>query len=158
MLSLTVAVDASVAVAALPVMLLDIESGNRASKTVPDSCEASIVLFVKVSVELAVIPPMSDNTSAAERPSIAVPSTFRKSLSATPLVNLGTFVLDMPVSNVADVPSPSDVLTVAPVSKTKLDPSPTINPLSVTAKPATSCSCASSLAFATVPVRLPASK
>ena len=43
-------------------------------------------------------------------------------------------------------------IAVAPVSKTKLDPSPTINPPLVTAKPATSCNCASNLALATVPL------
>ena len=41
------------------------------------------------------------------------------------------------------VPTPSDVLAVAPVSNTKLEPSPTIIPPSVTANPATSASCAS---------------
>ena len=94
---------------------------------------------------------MSDKTSLAERPSIAVPSTFRKSLSATPLVNFGMFVLDIPVSNTAAVPSPNDVLAVDPDSATKLLPSPTIKLPLVTANPATSCSCASSLALGRVP-------
>ena len=40
---------------------------------------------------------------------------------------------------------------VAPDSKTKLDPLPTIIALSVTANPAISCSCASNLALGTVP-------
>ena len=70
---------------------------------------------------------MSERTSLAERPSIAVPSTRRKSLSATPVVNLGTFVFEIPVSNTAAVPNPSDVLAVAPDSATKFEPSPTIN-------------------------------
>ena len=81
-----------------------------------------------------------------------MPSTRRKSLSATPLVNLGIFVLEMPVSNTAAVPKPNDVLTVEPVSKTKFEPSPTIKPPLVTARPATSCNCASSLALGTVPL------
>jgi len=59
-------------------------------------------------------------------------------LSATPEVNLGTFVFDIPVSNTAAVPNPNDVLAVAPFSATKFEPSPTIILPSVTAKPATS--------------------
>ena len=83
---------------------------------------------------------MSDNTSLADLPSISVPSTLRKSLSATPDVNLATLVLDIPVSRTAAVPSPREVLTVAPDSATKLDPLPTIKLPSVTPSPATSCS------------------
>ena len=41
-------------------------------------------------------PPISDNTSLALRPSTVVPSIFKKSLSATPLVNVGTLPLDIP--------------------------------------------------------------
>ena len=78
---------------------------------------------------------MSLNTSDALRPSIAVPSTLRKSLSATPLVNLAIFVSDMPVSNTAAVPNPSEVLAVAPFSATHVDPFPTIKLLSVFAYP-----------------------
>jgi hypothetical protein len=64
---------------------------------------------------------------------------------------------DVPVFKTAAVPSPSDVRAVPAVSSTKLEPSPTIKPPSVTANPATSCSCASSLALATVPVSCAAS-
>ena len=59
---------------------------------------------------------------------------------------------DVPVFKTAAVPSPNEVRAVPAVSKTKLEPSPTIKPPSVTASPATSCSCASSLALAIVPV------
>jgi len=45
------------------------------------------------------------NTSEAERPSMSVPATRRKSSSATPEVNLGTFVFAMPVDKTAAVPS-----------------------------------------------------
>ena len=62
----------------------------------------------------------------------------------------------MPVSSTAAVPSPRLALAVEPDSATKFDPSPTIKLPLVTARPATSCSCASSLALATVPVRLAA--
>ena len=82
--------------------------------------------------------PISDNTSDADRPSMSVPSTLRKSLSATPEVNLATLVFDIPVSNTAAVPRPSDVLAVEPDSATKLLPSPTIKLPLVTARPATS--------------------
>ena len=44
---------------------------------------------------------MSDSTSDADRPSMAVPATRKKSSSATPLVNFGTLLLDIPVSSVA---------------------------------------------------------
>ena len=54
-------------------------------------------------------------------------------------------------ADVAAVPKPRLVLTVAPLSRTKFDPSPTMKPLSVVASPAMSCSCASSRALATVP-------
>ena len=81
-----------------------------------------------------------------------MPSTLRKSSSATPDVNLGTLLLDIPVSWVEDDPKPKEVLAVEPLSATKLDPFPTIKLPSVTPKPATSCNCASSLALATVPV------
>ena len=59
---------------------------------------------------------------------------------------------EVPVFVTAAVPNPRDVRTVAPVSSTKLEPLPTMNPLSVVANPATSCNCASSRALATVPV------
>ena len=95
---------------------------------------------------------MSDNTSLADLPSTAVPSTLRKSLSATPLVNFGMLVLDMPVSSTEAVPKPKDDLAVEPDSATKLLPSPTIKFPSVTARPATSCNCASNLALGTVPL------
>ena len=52
----------------------------------------------------------SGKTSLADLPSIAVPSTLRKSLSATPLVNFGTLVFDIPVSNTAAVPNPMSPL------------------------------------------------
>ena len=100
----------------------------------------------------AVVAPISDKTSDADRPSIAVPSTRRKSLSATPDVNTGTLPLLMPVAATAAVPRPRLVLAVAPDSATKLLPSPTMKLPLVTARPATSCSCASSLALGTVPL------
>ena len=58
------------------------------------------------------------------------------------------------LSNCTSLPVSNDkeALAVAPVSKTKLEPSPTIKPPLVTAKPATSCNCASNLALATVPL------
>ena len=46
-------------------------------------------------------PPISDKTSDAERPSTVVPAIFKKSSSATPVVNLGTFVLAIPNVSVA---------------------------------------------------------
>jgi hypothetical protein len=49
---------------------------------------------------------------------------------------------------VAIVPSPKDVLAVAPDSVTKLEPSPTIKLLSVGVSPAISVSCASLACFA----------
>ena len=60
-------------------------------------------------------------------------------------------MFDIPVSKVEAVPKPNEALAVDPVSKTKFEPSPTIKPPLVTARPATSCSCASNLALATVP-------
>ena len=66
---------------------------------------------------------------------MAVPATLRKSSSATPLVNFGTFVSDIPVANTAAVPNPSEVLAVAPVSATHVEPFPTIKLLSVLANP-----------------------
>ena len=42
----------------------------------------------------------------------------------------------------SEVPKPNDALAVLPVSKTKLEPSPTMKPPSVTAKPETSVSLA----------------
>ena len=47
-----------------------------------------------------------------------------------------------------------EALAVAPVSKTKLEPSPTIKPPLVTAKPATSANCAS-YACTSLPIATP---
>ena len=58
-------------------------------------------------------PPISLNTSDALLPSIDVPSTRKKSLSATPEVNTGTFVFDIPVAATAAVPNPNVVLWAA---------------------------------------------
>ena len=44
---------------------------------------------------------ISDKTSDAERPSTVVPAILKKSSSATPVVNLGTFVLAIPNVSVA---------------------------------------------------------
>ena len=55
---------------------------------------------------------MSLKTSLADLPSIVVPLTLKKSSSATPLVNLGTLLLDIPVSRAEAVPSP-EILSLA---------------------------------------------
>ena len=62
-----------------------------ASATALDSAVASVTA------------PMSLNNSLELLPSMAVPLTLRKSSSATPLVNLGTLLLDIPVDKVAVV-------------------------------------------------------
>ena len=41
---------------------------------------------------------------------MSVPATFKKSSSATPVVNLGTFVFEIPVAKTAAVPNPKVVL------------------------------------------------
>ena len=55
---------------------------------------------------------MSERTWLASRPSTDVPSIFKKSLSATPEVNTGTLVLDMPTVFVAASPKPKLPLDV----------------------------------------------
>ena len=110
-----------------------------------------MLLASVVSVVAEAANPRSDLTSEADRPSTEVPSIRKKSSSATPLVNTATLPLLIPVSAVDDEPNPIEVRAVAPVSSTKFEPSPTIKPPSVTARPATSWSCASRRALATVP-------
>jgi len=51
----------------------------------------------------------SDLTSVADLPSIEVPSTLKKSLSATPDVNIGIFVSLIPKDNVVCTPASAAV-------------------------------------------------
>ena len=54
---------------------------------------------------------MSERTSEAERPSTLVPAILKKSSSATPDVNCGTFVL--PIPNVSDACLPSSCVCIS---------------------------------------------
>jgi hypothetical protein len=62
-----------------------------------------MLLALVVSVVADATKLRSDLTSDAERPSTAVPLIRRKSSSATPLVNVATLPLDMPLDGMSDV-------------------------------------------------------
>ena len=86
-----------------PVVVIVLEPLLIVPKPLVIDPESNAPVVTILELPAAAEAPISDKTSLADLPSMAVPFTLKKSSSATPLVNLGTLLFDMPVSKVAVV-------------------------------------------------------